>query len=318
MVPWNRVAVIIPTLNASSGWPRFVEALKEQEVPPSRVLVVDSSSDDSTPELARREGFRVLEIQRKDFDHGGTRQRAADLESDAEIVVFLTQDAVFADSNGLQSLISKFDDPSIGAAFGRQLPRPEAGPIERHARLFNYPEKSGVRALQDREVLGFKAIFISNSFAAYRCSALSAIGGFPGNTIFGEDTVVAARLLLAGCKIAYAADAPIYHSHPYTWAQQFRRYFDIGVLHSRESWLLKEFGQTGAEGKRFVCSELRYIWPRHALLIPSVMAHTAAKFIGYRLGRIEAQLKPQLKCHLSMHRSYWLPRANPPKVTVRN
>jgi rhamnosyltransferase len=309
MIPWNRVVVIVPTLNASSTWSRFIEAMKEQEVPPSRVLIVDSSSDDPTPALATREGFRVLRIERSAFNHGGTRQWAAEIEPDAEIVVFLTQDAILADPNSLQILISKFDDPSVGAAFGRQLPRPKAGPIESHARLFNYPAQSGVRTLKDRELLGFKAIFISNSFAAYRFSALMEVGGFPANTIFGEDTIVAARLLLAGWKIAYAADAPIYHSHHYTWTQQFRRYFDIGVLHARESWLLKEFGQAGAEGKRLVYSELRYLWPRHAVVIPSALIHTAAKFAGYRLGRIEARLKPQLKRRLSMHHSYWLPPA---------
>lgn len=307
MIPWNRVSVIVPTLNAASGWARFVEALKTQGVPPSRVLIVDSSSDDATAELARREGFCLLEIERSAFNHGGTRQRAADLESDAEIVVFLTQDAILATPRSLQNLLSTFDDASVEAAFGRQLPHPGAGPMESHARLFNYPEQSGVRTLSDRESLGFKAIFISNSFAAYRCSALRAVGGFPANTIFGEDTVVAARLLLAGGKIAYAADALIYHSHSYTWAQQFRRYFDIGVLHTREAWLLKEFGQAGSEGKRFVRSELRYLWPRHATLIPSALLHTGAKFAGYRLGRIEARLKPRLKRRLSMHSSYWLP-----------
>jgi rhamnosyltransferase len=287
----------------------LVEALKEQNVPPSRVLIVDSSSDDATSALAKREGFRLREIERNDFNHGGTRQWAADLESDAEIVVFLTQDAVLANPNSLQNLISAFDDPSIAAAFGRQLPSPEASPIESHARLFNYPSQSSVRALKDRELLGFKTIFISNSFAAYRCGALRAVGGFPADTIFGEDTVVAARLLLAGWKIAYTADAMVYHSHSYTWAQEFHRYFDIGVLHARECWLLEQFGQTGGEGKRFVFSELRYLWRRHAVVIPSALIHTAAKFAGYRLGRIEARLKPRLKRRLSMHHSYWLPPA---------
>jgi rhamnosyltransferase len=310
MIPWNRVAVIVPTLNAASGWSRFVEALKAQGVPPSRVLIVDSSSDDATAELARREGFRLREIERSAFNHGGTRQWAADLESDAEVVVFLTQDAIPANSRSLQNLLSAFDDASVAAAFGRQLPHPGAGPIESHARLFNYPGQSGVRALKDRESLGFKAIFISNSFAAYRCSALRTVGGFPANTIFGEDTVVAARLLLAGGKIAYAAAAPVYHSHSYTWAEEFRRYFDIGVLHTRESWLLREFGQAGSEGRRFVRSEIRYLWPRNALLIPSALLRTAAKLAGYRLGRIEARLKPRLKRRLSMHGSYWLPRVD--------
>lgn len=305
MVPWNRVAVVVPTLNASSGWPCLVGALKEQDVPLSWVFLIDSSSDDGTPELARREGFRVAEIERKAFNHGGTRQWAADWASEAEILVYLTQDAILADSDALKNLVAAFDDPSIGAAFGRQLPRPGAGPIESHARLFNYPGTSGVRSLEDRGTLGFKTIFISNSFAAYRRSALNAVGGFPTTTIFGEDTVVAGRMLLAGWKIAYVAEALAYHSHSYTWRQEFRRYFDIGVLHARESWLLREFGRTSGEGRRFVCSELKFLWRNAKTKIPSAVVRTAMKFAGYRMGRMEARLSPELKVRLSMHRFFW-------------
>jgi rhamnosyltransferase len=305
MAFWDRAAVIVPTLNASSIWPQFVQALKEQNVPPSRILIVDSSSNDGTAELARQEGFRLLEIERTAFDHGGTRQAAAGLLADAEILVYLTQDAILASPDSLKNIVSVFADPSIGAAFGRQLPRKNADPIESHARLFNYPDRSVERMLHDRESHGFKSIFISNSFAAYRSSALKAVGGFPSKTIFGEDTIVAARMLLSGWSIRYVADALVYHSHAYTAVQEFRRYFDIGVLHARESWLLQEFGTAGNEGKRFVSSEFRYLWPRHVQLIPSALVRTGAKLIGYRLGRIEALFGPKFKRYLSMNRSYW-------------
>ena len=61
-------------------------------------------------------------------------------------------------------------------------------------------------------------------------------------------------VILAKYKIAYVAGACVYHSHPHTWKQKFSRYFDIGVLHSRESWFLNEFGKTGGEGARFALS----------------------------------------------------------------
>ncbi len=153
--------------------------------------------------------------------------------------------------------------------------------------------------------MGFKSIFISNSFAAYRREALFAVGGFPSDVIFGEDTIVAAKLLLAGWKIAYVADAQVYHSHAYTSTQDFKRYFDIGVLHSRESWLLQEFGGTGGEGSRFVRSEWNYLWPQYWWLIPSALIRTALKLVGYRLGRIESKLSLRIKRRLSMHRRFW-------------
>jgi rhamnosyltransferase len=268
-------------------------------------MVIDSSSDDGTDDLARAAGFRVHSISRAEFNHGGTRQLAADLLPEAELLVFLTQDAVLADTGALKALLAPFSDPQVAAAFGRQLPRPEAGPIEAHARLFNYPIQPSMRTFESRETLGFKAIFLSNSFAAYRREALLSVGGFPTNVIFGEDTITAARFLLAGRKIAYVAEAKAYHSHSYTWRQDFKRYFDIGVLHSRENWLLKEFGQTSGEGRRFVVSELGYLWHRSWWLIPSALGRTALKLFGYRLGRLERKLSVKWKRRLSMHAGFW-------------
>jgi rhamnosyltransferase len=123
--------------------------------------------------------------------------------------------------------------------------------------------------------------------------------------IFGEDTVTAGRLLLKGWKIAYVAEARIYHSHAYTWLQEFRRYFDIGALHRRESWLQKSFGQAGGEGRRFVASELRCLWRNAPWLIPSAIIRTGVKLAAYRIGRLEHHLSPALKRKLSMHKEFW-------------
>jgi rhamnosyltransferase len=297
-------SVIVPTLNAASDWPRFAPALLAC-VPPERVLIVDSESTDGTPVLARAAGFGFVGIARRDFNHGGTRQWAIQFAGDAEILIFLTQDAVLADPHAVAKLLAAFRDPAVAAAYGRQLPRPGAGAIEAHARQFNYPESSDVRDLTSCERLGIKAIFISNSFAAYRRSALMKVGGFSPHVIFGEDTVMAGQFLLSGYRVAYVAEACAYHSHAYSWTQEFRRYFDIGVLHSRESWLLHRFGKANGEGKRFAISELKYLLDHDAPQIPSATVRTGLKFLGYRLGKMEAYLAPKLKRLLSAHSSFW-------------
>jgi rhamnosyltransferase len=230
---------------------------------------------------------------------------AAEMLPNSEILLYMTQDAVLDGENALANLLAAFDDPEVGAAYGRQLPRPEANAIEAHARGFNYPAASEIRALASRERIGIKAVFLSNSFAAYRRSALMAVGGFPANVILGEDTIVAARLLLAGYKIAYVAEACAFHSHSYTLAQEFKRYFDTGVLHSRERWLIDEFGHASGEGKRFVLSELRYLRQQDPWQIPSALVRTLSKFVAYQLGRKEARLSPEFKRQISMRPSFW-------------
>ena len=295
--------IILPTLNAAKVWNELAPALLAC-VSAEQVLIIDSQSTDGTVNLALAAGFRVHTIGREEFNHGGTRQRAAEMLPDSEILVYMTQDAILASPTAISQLVTALDDPSVAAAYGRQLPRPGAGPIESHARFFNYPPISQTRNLGTRDQIGIKSIFISNSFAAYRRSSLMKVGGFPKDLIFGEDTLTAAKLLMGGEKIAYAADALVYHSHSYTWTQEFRRYFDIGVLHHRERHLLREFGNTRGEGKRFVVSEIRYLLRTSPIHIPSALMRTGLKLLGYRLGGTEALLPSALKTHLSMHERF--------------
>ena len=280
-------------------------SIKQQTVQPDFFLAIDSGSDDRTVELLNESGAQVHAISRKEFNHGGTRQLAVDMFPAADIVVFLTQDAIPSNDDALEKLVSQFEDESVGAAYGRQLHRPSAGLIEAHARLFNYPVENQVKTIADLPRLGFKTAFISNSFAGYRRSALAAVGGFPCETIFGEDTCVAARMILAGRKIAYCAESAVYHSHDYGILEEFRRYFDIGVLHSRESWLIGSLGRAEGEGLRFVLSEARYLAARKPLLLPSALVRTIAKYLGYKLGVKERNLLLRMKYHFSMNKEYW-------------
>ncbi len=299
-------ALLVPTLNAGSRWTEWINALQAQTFQPSRVLVIDSSSTDKTITLALNAGFDVVPIERSEFNHGGTRRQGVGLlDPRVEFVVFMTQDAILTNRDALANLLTAFQDDMTGATYGRQLPSLDANALAYHARLFNYPDNPRTVRLTSRDTLGIKACFMSNSFAAYRVSDLRAVGGFPENVILGEDTAVAARLLLAGKAIRYQSDACVYHSHNYASLEEFRRYFDTGVFHARERWLLEAFGGASGEGLRFVRSELRYLIREAPWLIPSALLRTVLKLAGYRLGRAEDRLPLKLKRHLSMFRNYW-------------
>jgi len=301
----SQVAVVIPTCNAGRFWSGLSKGVRLQGLPPNQVLIVDSSSDDGTRELAKADGFQVFRINRCDFNHGGTRELALELVPWASVVVYLTQDAVLANPDSLDLLLSAFEDRRVAAAYGRQLPRPGAGPIEAHARLFNYPAQSDVRTLESRHALGIKAAFLSNSFAAYRVSKLLEVGGFPSGVIMAEDAIVAGRLLLAGWKTAYVAEAQVYHSHPFTIGQEFRRYFDIGVCHRREAWLRERFGKAGSEGWRYVVSEFSYLANSSPQMVPEAWVRTVTKALGYQLGLHGSLVGREWSRKLSYHKRFW-------------
>lgn len=299
------IALCLPTLNAAATVRPFLDALAMQSLPGLECLAIDSTSADGTAELLAAAGLRINSIPRHVFNHGATRQLAVELCPEAEILIFMTQDAILSDPLSLQRLVDAFADPAVGAAYGRQLPAEDATPVAAHARLFNYPAASWVRDQTDIARYGIKTAFLSNSFAAYRRAALQEVGGFPADVIFGEDTWVAGKLLLSGWKIAYCAEAQVRHSHNYSPWQEFRRYFDIGVFHAREPWYLAALGRAEGEGRRFVRSELRYLWQHAPRKIPGAMLRIALKLYGYRLGCREAWLPKRIKRLFSMNDGYW-------------
>ena len=302
----SKVGLIVPTLNAGSLWLSWLEAYKQQTRKPDCLLVIDSSSSDDTAALARGLGFEVHVIPKTEFNHGGTRQFGVNVLSAVDIIVFLTQDALLAGPDAIKNLLVAFADPQVGAAYGRQLPHRNAGPIAAHARLFNYPAQSQLRSLDDRARFGIKTVFISNSFSAYRRDALMQVGGFPVDTIMNEDTYVAGKMLVSGWKIAYCADAQVFHSHDYSFLDEFKRYFDIGVFHTHTAWLQQTFGGASGEGLRFVISELRYLIKHAPWLIPSAVLRTGLKWLGFKLGALHQGLPRAMRSCLSLHKTYWL------------
>lgn len=300
-----RLGLLVPTLNAGPAWRDWLAALAAQSRQPDRALVIDSASDDQTAALARAAGLEVETIARRDFDHGGTRQLGMERLADCDIVVCLTQDAILADADALANLLSAFADPKVGAAWGRQLPHADATPLAIHARAFNYPERSRTVGYDDRHRYGIKTAFCSNSFAAWRRAALGAVGGFPAALLLAEDMFACARLLKADWRVAYVADATVRHSHNFGWFAEFRRYFDTGATHASQSWLLQEFGGAGGEGLRFVRAEQRFLGQYGWRWRFAAVRQMAAKWLGYKLGRLAPRLPPSLCRRFSSQPAYW-------------
>jgi len=219
----------------------------------------------------------------------------------------MTDDAIPVDYDAIKNLVSIFDvDKKVGCAYGRQLPRKNTAVLEAHARLFNYKHESLMFSYEDRKKYGIKTCFNSNSFAAYRKEALLEVGGFPQHIVIGEDMYVAAKMLMQGWKVAYRADAKVYHSHNYSFTQEFKRYFDIGVFHHENLWILENFSAAYGEGLKYVRSEIKHCFAQHAYLcLFKSLAHLCAKFLGYNLGKHYKLFAPKIRKKFSMSSNYW-------------
>ena len=307
----TRADVIIPVYRPGAEFFELVRRLMLQTVKPERIIIMNTErrywdAADADGELERLGADGITEVHhlpKSEFDHGGTRNRGVRYSS-APFFVCMTQDAVPADSELLERLLK----PLSGEAklsYARQLPKKDADPVETFSRYFNYPAEPAVKSIDDLGKLGIKAFFASNVCAAYDRETFDRLGGFTDRAIFNEDMIYAAQLLFHGGRIAYAADARVYHSHSYSAAEQFHRNFDLAVSQADHPEI---FGivKSESEGIRMVKKNAAWLRRRgYGSYIPRLVMLSAAKYAGYRLGKIYRRLPRRMVLAATMNRSYW-------------
>jgi rhamnosyltransferase len=294
---------IIPTLDAQASLPNLLTGLQEQLLPLEQIVIVDSSSSDDTLAIAQSHGCNALTLPRQDFRHGRARNLGARLTT-GDILVFLTQDALPANPQFLGELVAPLL-AGQAAAYARQLPTPDAQPIEAVSRRFNYPPESHTRSLADLPRLGIRAFFFSNSACAIQREAFWALGGFREDLIVDEDLEFCARLILGGHRVAYQASAQVYHSHNYDLGRLLQRYFDIGVFFDQASDTLAGVS-ANPEGQRYLKEAIRHLARQGKLAwIPRLAAETAIKYIAFRLGKAYRRWPTSTNRQLSGQKYFW-------------
>ncbi len=301
-----KVDVIIPVYHPGKEFSVLLERLTEQTAVIHRIIAMNTEENYWNKELEQK--YPLLEVhhlKKSEFDHGGTRAWAAEL-SDAEIMVFMTQDAVPADRNLIENLVKALEkEKMIAAAYARQLPNEMCSFAERYTRSFNYPEKSYVRTQRDLSLYGIKTFFCSNVCAAYKKEIYQELGGFVRKTIFNEDMIYAGKLIQMGYGIAYAADAKVIHSHNYSCMQQFHRNFDLGVSQAEHPEIFAGVPSEG-EGIKLVKKTINYlIQKRKIWLIPGVILQSGCKYVGYLSGKNYRKLPRKMILWCTMNREYW-------------
>lgn len=285
------ISVVIPTLNAESSLDALLSALESQGKKPDEILVIDSSSTDQTVQIAKRHpAVRTMVIPQAQFNHGGTRDLGVQ-NTQGDLIVFMTQDAVPASDRLLEKLTEPLAEEKTVAAYARQLPKAEASAREKLVRAFNYPSQSERHTLADLPEKGIKTFFLSDVCAAYRRKEYLELGGFEQDVTTNEDMFYAARAIRAGYAIAYAAEAEVYHSHDFSLKEQYERNCLQGYEIERHRELLGNASSTG-EGLRMLKQISGQLTKQGRLLsIPRLILDCEARYLGSRKGRKEYQKK---------------------------
>ncbi len=286
--------------------PCLESVFSQKDVGPFEVVLVDSGSTDATVEIASRFPIRIEQIPAKAFHHARTRNLASSLTS-APIIVGLSGDAVPASDKWLHNILANFSDPTVGAVYGRQLPKP-GSTAERHGTFeMVYGEQRIVKDPKHRNGAGYRFYHFSDVNAAIRRSIWERTP-FPEELKTFEDLGIAKRILDSGWKIVYDPEAPVFHSHRYTSVQLFKRYFDIGFT-------LKELQIWDAPGTRSsMFRDFRRLLYKKLLGAPrgasesgaagNAILQDVAKSAGLLLGAHQRYLPLAIKKNISAYRVF--------------
>ena len=280
----SMVSVIIPTLNGAGYLPDLVGSLRGQTVKGVEIIILDSESNDGTAGMAASLGCIVQRIARRRFDHGGARNVGAAMAS-GNVLVFLTQDALPVSRDFIARLIEPIDGRITAAAYARQVPAPDATPTEAFARLYNYPPESSSRHISHVHRRTLKTFFFSNAASAISRACFEKVGRFPSPVSTNEDMLLCARLMDAGYRIAYVAEAEVIHSHDFSLAEVFRRYFRIGTV-AREHHATLRVERNAGEGLEFVRRQIAHLQSMgRSKLIPGAIVEAGVKALAFYCGQ---------------------------------
>ena len=309
-----KVSVVIPVLNAEQLLPDLFAALFSQKpAPPDEIILVDSHSTDQTVAAAKSfANTRVIPIEK--FSHGRARNLGA-AAARGDIAVLLTQDALPQDDKWLVNLLAPFADERVGAVYSRQVPREDAPPTERFFLNYHFPPGPPVRReKKGSDPLAFEDVFFSNVSAAIRKSLLLKYP-FDETLIMSEDQQFARDLINAGLAVVYQPESVVVHSHRYSLATAFRRYFD-SVYSLTLIFPAQDMRVSAAMGRRYLRREIVYMLRRHPFYFPYYCLYNLAKAAGVLVGHFGARLPRRVARAFSLHRYHWDPA--PPDLSRRN
>jgi glycosyltransferase involved in cell wall biosynthesis len=247
------VGVVIRTLNESELLGSCLTTLREQDGAfELDIVVVDSGSTDSTIEIARSHGARIIEMRPEDFDYSSALN-AGLAQVNGALVVILSAHAIPIGDDWLLRMTQPFTDPRVAGVACRQVPWPDASWQEVHRLGHEFGDESRTFTAPGDDIV------FSNSASAIRSDAWRAQ---PFTLPMAEDHDWATRVVAAGWTISYVADAVVHHSHregPRAQAWRMIDYHRVLDTESHRRTLWRTIREAGGfivrDGRRIVALE---------------------------------------------------------------
>ena len=289
------IDIICPLYNAEKVINNQFEQIKKQTIynDVNKIRYVITKSKDNTLDIVKRIASKnnnvvFKEIETNDFSHSLTRENEAK-ESDADIIVFITQDVIIEREDWLYNLTKGIKNGECDASYSRQISKSKG--IEKYTREKNYPEESKIVTKENLPEMGLRTFFFSDASSAIKRETFKKLNYYDQkNLTINEDMYIAYKLIMNGYKIKYEAESVVIHSHDFKFKQLYKRYYDTGVFFKENSYL-DQYGtnKTGGNMAKYVLK--RIIQEKDFGAFLRFFPDMLARFLGMKNGKSGFEFK---------------------------
>lgn len=278
------IDIICPLYNAEKDIENLHKSLLSQkEVDINKIRYVLTESKDNTEQKLKDLNLEYKKIKKEEFSHSLTREKEA-FDSNADIIVFITQDVKIIRDDWLYNLTKDIINGEVAACYSRQIC--DNNTIEKYTRECNYPKESKMVSKNDIEKLGLRTFFFSDASSAIKKDTFIKLNGYDRKKlIINEDMYIAYKLITNGYKIKYCADSEVIHSHIFTLKQYYDRYKDTGKFFKENSYLNNyKVNQAGGSMAKYVLK--RAIQDKNVGVLVRFIPNMTVRFVGMKVGKI--------------------------------
>lgn len=277
-----KVEIICPLYHAE----KYIECLHDSFLKQEgdfnlNITYIVTQSNDSTTQILDTLNAKYTTIEPSEFSHSLTREKAA-MNSEADIIVFVTQDVIIKRKDWLWNLVNEIGVDNIAATYSRQLCLNNS--IEKYTREKNYPDKSFVVEKNDIEQKGLRTFFFSDASGAIDLKVFKKLNGYDGKKLpISEDMYFAYKVIMNGYKIKYCANSEVEHSHTFSYKELYKRYYETGRFFKQNPYLDK-YGTTDSGIKLALYIFKQSLKEMNVQALLEFLPNMLARYLGMKKG----------------------------------
>ncbi len=210
-----KVSIVIRTYNEQRHLRELLQGIQDQVKDGFDIetVIVDSGSTDDTLQIASQFPTRVVPIKKEDFSFGRSLNMGCDA-AQGEALVFVSGHCIPTGPRWIADLVAPLGHNNVAYTYGGQVGNDDSHFSEKQIFGKYFPGTSKVPQ---------EGFYCNNANAALLKSIWQS-HPFDEELTGLEDMHLAKRLVAQGHKLAYVAEAAVYHLHSESWAQVKRRF----------------------------------------------------------------------------------------------